>query len=226
MHRLGQTVMVKGETPCRKKTSTIFSSQNTSAAGLWRDLRNKSWQNDGETKGKGVNVMTVASRGGKKAWGPRLWTGERAHWKRIVRAQAEDLDRIQPRFDSIQSRFSLRMEISHTLAFCPRRVAHLCSPRRPPEALRETESRGIHSGTWKKKMQAPCHITSDGASSRLSPWTWPTPFSSLRSLSLSLSITHTHTHTWFTATSSGCQKVWTVPFLIQTNAAAEITELS
>ena len=116
------------------------------------------------------------------------------------------------------------MAISHTLAFCPRRVAHLC----PPGALRhwgQPKAEGFRRGL--EKMQAPCHWAPYGTSSRLSPWTWPHP--ALHSLTHSHTHTHPHTHTHthtsslllsrFTVKSRGCQEVWTVHFLIQTNAA-------
>lgn len=107
------------------------------------------------------------------------------------------------------------MEISHTIAFCPLRVAHLRSPRGPRGTEAHWKQRDSVRDLEKSPWLASCHRASDDASSRLSPWTWPH-----RSLSLCL------THTWFTVKSSGCQKVWTVHFLIQTNAAVHIMELS
>lgn len=129
------------------------------------------------------------SCGGKVHQGPRLWTGEPANWNSIAGASAEDLDRIQRRFYSIlvpsQGHvpcFSLHMAISHTLAFCPRRVAHLCPPRGPwgPQ-----KAEGFRRGLEKSQAPPP-----------LSPlWYFFTPLTLDLTPPLSSLLTHTDTHT-------------------------------
>lgn len=124
-----------------------------------RRLRLRLWaEKDGTVMGRWKargKAMIVASCRAEVYLGPRLWTGEPANWNSIARASAEDLDLIHPRFYSIwfhhrgaSRAFSLHMAISHTLAFCPRRVAHLCplgaqsaealrTPRDSDEVLRK-----------------------------------------------------------------------------------------
>lgn len=170
----------------------------------------------GRWKARG-KVMIVASCRAEVYLGPRLWTGEPANWNSIARASAEDLDLIHPRFYSIwfhhggaSRAFSLHMAISHTLAFCPRRVAHLCPLG--PRVLRPWERQGIQMRSW----ESPLWYFFTPLTLDLTPT--PHPHSS--------SLTHTQTHTplyppdlRFTGKSSGCQEVWTMHFLIQTNAA-------
>lgn len=128
--------------------------------------------------------MIVASCGGVYQR-PRLWTGEPVNWNNIARAYRLKIwiTFILLLFNLVSSQgripcYSLHMAISHTLAFCPRRVAHLC-PLRAVGLWRTRSSEGFSRGL--EKMQAACHWAPYGTSSRLSPWTWPP-----------LSYAHTH----------------------------------